>query len=488
VRSTTSKEGLALRKKKERANTTSLLATLELLAPNIGENKRQPGCRCKALRGRAKEELLKDVMYAVRVESRLVAPGAWAQAYTTQAGAGLIAIELKSGKIAHQSPSFQDLTSWIPEEASGNIRVSLMSRDGDYFHSFCQSVVRDAGEPYGETFLDRDNVVGRCVTVCFLTRAPGPPGLRNPEWLLMVRPVKLTLVGVQPRQLAGESASAGSRLPFFGKARIPEAIGVFTADLSGGTPSQWTVQAAHIRNLLDLEVASGTYDLEVGNIKPLELLAMLFNFEISKEGGGGASVFSRAAAHLEYAATSALNIAQRSASWLTRKALRFTNRWSMRLDEDDAVSISGSVLFKLFGGLSTSFQHDFVGGKVGFSHGGLDLFHFVADPRVPLDGNLRATVIRIAPTKTGGDPGQVARIASSKTKGEFDRQGPLVISHTWGGGNLEIFCKKLCVDSKGKQMASEDDVSQLFENLKISPGAGLISDGPVTICVGQSDV
>jgi len=31
--------------------------------------------------------------------------------FTTQARGGLIAIELKRGKIAHQSPSIQDLTS-----------------------------------------------------------------------------------------------------------------------------------------------------------------------------------------------------------------------------------------------------------------------------------------------------------------------------------------------------------------------------------------
>jgi len=89
------------------------------------------------------------------------APGALEQVYTLQAGAGLIAIELKSGKIAHQSPSFQALTSWLPVEGRGNIRVSQESRDGDDFHSFCQSVLRDAGEPYGDTFLDRDKVVGR---------------------------------------------------------------------------------------------------------------------------------------------------------------------------------------------------------------------------------------------------------------------------------------------------------------------------------------
>ena len=89
----------------------------------------------------------------------------------------------------------------------------------------------------------------------FFTRAPGPSGLRNPKWLLMLRAVKLTLVGVQQGQLAGQLPAAGRRLSFFGKAQIPEAIGVFTTDLSGGTPQQWTLQVAHVRYLLDLEVA-----------------------------------------------------------------------------------------------------------------------------------------------------------------------------------------------------------------------------------------
>jgi len=65
VRPYTTKEELALRKKNERARTTKLLASLELLAPSVDENKTQPGHRSKALRGRAKEGLLKDVMHAV---------------------------------------------------------------------------------------------------------------------------------------------------------------------------------------------------------------------------------------------------------------------------------------------------------------------------------------------------------------------------------------------------------------------------------------
>ena len=38
-----------------------------------------------------------------------------------------------------------------------------------------------------------------------------------------------------------------------------------------------------------------------------------------------------------------------------------------------------------------------------------------------------------------------------------------------------------------KKMPSEEDVSQLFKKLKVSPLGGLISDGLVTICLGESD-
>jgi len=395
------------------------------------------------------------------------------QAYTTQAGAGLIAIDLKTGRVAYQSPSFQDLTSWIPAEMRGNIRVSLQSGDGEYFHRFCQLVVRDAGEPYGETFLGRDNVVGRSLTVRFFTRVPGPTGLRNPEWLLMVRQVKLTLVGVQHQQPAGESTAAGTKLPFFGLRAIPQAIGVFTADLSGCTPSQWTVQAAHVRNLLDLEVASGTYDMKAGDMKPLESLSRAFSFEFSKAEGAGASLFSRAAAQLEYAATGALNIAQRSASWLTRKALRFTDQWTTRLRDDDTVTISHRAFFTLFGGLSTSLSVEFVGGKVGFSHGGLEFLYFVADPEQPLDGNLRATIVRIS---------------AAKTAGEFDVNRPLVFSCKWGHGDFTFCCKMLSLDTVGTKMAPVEDVSQLLEKLRVSPGGGHLSDGSLSFCIGQSHV
>ena len=452
------KEKLAQRKKEERAHTTALWARLELLAPNVDEDTTQPRYRSKAVAGRTKDELLKDVMHAVQQAHGSMAPGALQQAFTTRAGAGLIAIELKSGKIAHQSLSIQELTSWIPAEARGNIRVLLESRDGDDFHGFCQAVVRDAGEPYSGTFLDVDQVLGRSTTVRFLTRAPGPPGLRNPEWLLMMRALKLTLVGVQ---LAGESPAAGRRLPFFGQARLPEAIGVFTVDLSGGKPQQWTLQVAHVRYLLDMEVGCGTYDMEVGNLPVLEIIGKMFKSESSNEGGS--------------CATSALNLAQRSASWLTRKALGVTIQWPMRLNEDDTVSLTHLGLYTLFGGLSTSISISLVAGKVGFSHGGLEFLFFVADPAQPLDGNLRATWVRIA---------------AAKTAGEFDVQRPFVIAAAWGGGIFKAYCKDLSVDVVGHKMPPEpeEDLSQLLEKLRVSPGAGLASDGSTSICIGQSDV
>jgi len=71
VRPVMTKEDLALRKKNERANTIALWATLELLAPSVDENKGLPGYRSKALRGRTKEELLQDVIHAVRLAQGL---------------------------------------------------------------------------------------------------------------------------------------------------------------------------------------------------------------------------------------------------------------------------------------------------------------------------------------------------------------------------------------------------------------------------------
>ena len=126
------------------------------------------------------------------------------------------------------------------------------------------------------------------------------------------------------------------------------------------------------------------------------------------------------------------------------------------------MSVSGLGLFCLFGGLSTSVGVDFIAGKVGFSHGGLDFLHFVADPEQPLDSNLRASVVRIA---------------SAKTAGEFDVHRPFVLSWTWGRENAQVFCKMLSIASGGKKMASEEDVSPLLENLRFAPGGGLLSDG-----------
>ena len=100
------------------------------------------------------------------------------------------------------------------------------------------------------------------------------------------------------------------------------------------------------------------------------------------------------------------------------------------------------------------------------------MLYFVADPTQPLDRALRATLVRVA---------------STKTEGEFDVNRPFVAALTWDGGDLH-FSSKPFFDMVGKKVSSEEDVSQLLEKLKISPGGGHLSDGTATICVGQSDV
>jgi len=468
------------RQRERRQGAADLWSRLDdLLVLDAGPTVTRQGLhRSQALKsGRTRAELLGSAIVETR---KLMAPGALQQActaqagasgaleqaYTTQAGAGLIAIDLKTGRVAYQSPSFQDLTSWIPAEMRGNIRVSLQSGDGEYFHRFCQLVVRDAGEPYGETFLGRDNVVGRSLTVRFFTRVPGPTGLRNPEWLLMVRQVMLTLVGVQPQQ-----AAAGRRLPFVGQRTIPEAVGVFTADLSGGTPQQWTLQVAHVRYLLDMEVAAGTYDIQTPDVKPLEILETFFDCGFSKEEGCRASVFSRAATQLEYATTSALSIASRGAAWLARAALRTQYEAAMRLNDDDTVLISAVTFVRFYGGLSASVAKSAVAGKLGFCHGGLDVTCFIADPEQPLDGNLRATLVRYASRAS-------AKIGAP----------PMVFDLTWGYGNFRTVCSMIDFDRVGTKSPEAEDVSQLFEKLNVSPGGGHLIDSNATICIAQSDV
>jgi hypothetical protein len=98
--------------------------------------------------------------------------------------------------------------------------------------------------------------------------------------------------------------------------------------------------------------------------------------------------------------------------------------------------------------------------------------YFLADPAQPLDGNLRATMVRIA---------------SAKTAGEFDRHRPFVMSLTWSCGSFQVYCKMLSMNQMGKKLPLEEDVSQLLEKMRISPGAGLLSDGSASICVAPSD-
>jgi hypothetical protein len=85
----------------------------------------------------------------------------------------------------------------------------------------------------------------------------------------------------------------------------------------------------------------------------------------------------------------------------------------------------------------------------------------------------------------------LVRIAAAKTAGQLDVNRPIIFQCTWGGGNVQYLCENFPASGTkkpGKKGATEKDVSQLLEQLRISPGAGLISDGTVKIHVGSSDV
>ena len=96
----------------------------------------------------------------------------------------------------------------------------------------------------------------------------------------------------------------------------------------------------------------------------------------------------------------------------------------------------------------------------------------VSDPQQPLDGNLRATMVRIARAKAN--------------QGWFDVYRPYIVSYIFGGGKYHIACKMLACNSFGKKKPSVENVSHLLQEQRVAPGGGLLSDGTVTICVGQS--
>ena len=86
------------------------------------------------------------------------------------------------------------------------------------------------------------------------------------------------------------------------------------------------------------------------------------------------------------------SLAQRSASWLTRKALRFKKQVSICLDPDDYLRIPRRIEGTYIAGFGRR------GDRILSRRAGCPVL-FVADPEQPLDGNLYATFFRIASAK-----------------------------------------------------------------------------------------
>jgi len=231
------KEVLRLRKKKEREELSWLFARLEELAPHVEMKKVKPGYRSGALLGRTKEEILEDAVHCVRSRLNPTVKVPYRQCF--ERTAGLIVLHLEDSAVVHASKEFQTVGSWLcPEGLAGYFfRPLLHPDDAGRFQEFSNEVCE-------ATTGDGNTWIGKAIKVRMLRRPALQDSIRTPEWLLVyTKPIKMTLVDVLK--------DAG------------EVSGVFVVDFGSREAAipKPSVQASHIRNLIDVGWGSGKYQL-----------------------------------------------------------------------------------------------------------------------------------------------------------------------------------------------------------------------------------
>lgn len=296
---------LALRKKKERAQTSELWATMELLAPTLEENKGVPGGqRSKLLRtGRSKEELLKDVLAVVRYQTALAGSRTRQALEVASCQAGLVTVHLDTGKIAHASRAFQELGSWLFDGClfDQHLSVLLHPDDKQALREFFMGASRGKVRP------------GASMTLRFLRRPPGR-GLRAPKWILVyTQPITVTLSKIV-RTTEGAHA-------------------VLVADLRSNGKIHYGVQAAHIRNLVESEMMNRTYalDWDSEGMDPAEMV-MAHKFH--------PDMYTKRSAISSLCAAATKTFCK-AVSWVVKKVVSVTLTVKFLLLDDDTLHLEG---------------------------------------------------------------------------------------------------------------------------------------------------
>ena len=167
---------LAMRKKRERAETNALWVLLESVTPTtMGPKAPQLGIRSQVLRsGRTKQQLLEDALVVLRQAAKISGGQLRQSLEKEDCGLGLVQFELNTGKIVHASRGFKEAASWCLDGkiVDQNITIFLHPADQAKIKSVLIGIA------------DSRKCSGVSIPLRFLRR-PAGHGIRAPHWLLV---------------------------------------------------------------------------------------------------------------------------------------------------------------------------------------------------------------------------------------------------------------------------------------------------------------
>jgi len=461
----------AERQKLRRRQLTDLFEQLDSLVPGQGDQFNRPRVAAVGSK-RTIEELLRAVCDAV---SALRMPGVMqtqaAHEKPTHRAAleshtqfGLICLDLHTAEIRHVSKELQEYCSWLDSESiEGHIfRYILHTDDVPTMREFKMKLRTDV--------CNGEDCSGRSICVRLLRKPRDERWQRVPPWLLVyTEPIRLVVVEIgrnmdgkkRDREEDGkeeESGDSGEQI-------------VFVADLAVPQPRDVGVQAAHLRNMVDLGLFNQEYDLkwDQAGLDPLKYV-MMYRYGPNP---GRSSFFSSIVPALRMAAAEA-------AGWLLRTTV--TGKFITCLtrdDETDAIKLSQAIKFTLAGGGTFRGTREITLGSrqdcfAEVSHGGnsksQDVVYYVVDTKEPLSTVFRNVYLSFYGRKGAGV--LYRRGWWSPHKMEINGEVP------WSNNpchRIRIFGE--AVRKPGELEISVDEVANAFKELFTGPGKDKVVDG-----------